>query len=223
MKKMTFGEMLKKRRLELNLTTYDVADALEVSNAYISKIENGKRYPSKRVLYLLIIHLNFYQFKKKENDNLALEIIKNNVNYGNLLEVYAEERNDESDLSKELEEVATLKSLRFKKSFDRKKQAVYENRIIQKRDASAFEEIERPYFDLEWLLNQTEYEIFYGNEYDVSNSLSVQKENQLTNDTNTFNKLSKEDIKLIREVIETIISNKYKKFPLSANKRTIQG
>lgn len=216
MNELSFGQMIKKRRHELKLTTYDLAHMVDVSNAYISKIENGERHPSKKVLFKLTYDLSFYELEKKKKSNVELKIVKNKVDYGDFLFVYStEKRISLDDLKEEFEEYATLRFERYKTYFDSRDRAVAENRIIIYKNRDDFYEIEKPYFDLEWLLNQNDYEILYGNEYDVRDLMSVIKDEQVLKhpSTRTFNKLKPKDIKLIREVIETIISNKYNKFP----------
>lgn len=62
--------------------------------------------------------------------------------------------------------------------------------------------INQPYFNLEWLLTQDKYEVMYGFNYDITGTYDS---------GGTFhNRLSEEDIRIIRDMIHAYISNRYK-------------
>jgi transcriptional regulator with XRE-family HTH domain len=192
-----FGELVKEQRLKTDATTYDLGDTVGVSNTYISQIETGKKIPSKKVLFKLIYWLdprNEYEFPER------------------ILKIYC-------DL-KSLPYEETLESFyAFKEDFlkdvfrnmDEKAESYTNNKIAVSKKDMTVETIEKPYFDLKWLLEQEDFEVLYGREYDIQKTMAGNYENLL--DKVLYNRLNKEDVKLIREIIETIISNKYHKLP----------
>ncbi len=70
---MKFNELIKKRRIEKNLTQQEVADKIGISRNYLSDIENGRYNPSfKRAIQLatlLEIDLNLLSVMTEIQDN----------------------------------------------------------------------------------------------------------------------------------------------------------
>jgi transcriptional regulator with XRE-family HTH domain len=55
-----FGEIIRSRRRELNLTQVEVADMIKISTPYIGHLESGKRHPSHKIVTRLAeaLHLD---------------------------------------------------------------------------------------------------------------------------------------------------------------------
>lgn len=191
-----FGEMIKKQRNLKDATIYDVGKLADVTNTYISQIENGKKLPSKKVIFLIA---HFLGIHSGENNNFREEIIRE---YAKLKDI------DETELMNEFQ--TYIKDYLDEKMKPMKKMAEDwdNNRIQAKKNTLETQRIEKPYFDLKWLLNQKEYEVLYGREYDIQGTQWVGKDIM---DKMLFNRLNDEDIKIIREMIEAYISNRYKK------------
>ena len=66
---------------------------------------------------------------------------------------------------------------------------------------------DRPYFDLEWLLSQNDYHVFYGNKFFTDkNKIHTDSIDELT-----YSKLNEDDKKMIKTIIESIFETKYDK------------
>src|ERR1700734_2301735 len=52
-KKRTFGQVLRERRRQLDLTQQEVAKRIKTSTPYVGHLEAGKRHPSDRILQRL--------------------------------------------------------------------------------------------------------------------------------------------------------------------------
>jgi transcriptional regulator with XRE-family HTH domain len=53
------GEILRIQRLAMNLTIHQLAEEAKIPLSHLSNLENGTRYPSKRVFYRLAVPLGF--------------------------------------------------------------------------------------------------------------------------------------------------------------------
>lgn len=68
-------------------------------------------------------------------------------------------------------------------------------------------ELDKPYFDLEWLLSQNDYHVFYGNKFFTDkNKIHTDSIDELT-----YSKLNEDDKKMIKTIIESIFETKYDK------------
>ena len=56
---MTWGKILKQRRLSLHLNTVDLGRAVGVSSSHLGRIERGERFPSARILPRMTKPLGF--------------------------------------------------------------------------------------------------------------------------------------------------------------------
>lgn len=54
-----FGEILRRRRVELPLTLQELSEKSSISSSHLGRIERGERCPSARVLKKLACHLKF--------------------------------------------------------------------------------------------------------------------------------------------------------------------
>jgi len=196
------GSMSKLRSLR-NKTVYDVAEYVGVSHTYISQIENGKKLPSKKVLFPLVHYLGRtkgYRYEKTWDVKTgSLELIKiysdyKDMSYHNLINEYLSYVNDLSSIkSEQLEKAAN---------------ALKNNRVKVSVDNDDFEELDKPYFDIKWLLTQKDYAVFFGRDYDAGGVLNV-KDKIGKNDL--YQALNQEDTNTILDLIEAYLSNKYRK------------
>lgn len=199
-----FAIHLKNLRAFRAKTVYEVAEAVGVSHTYISQMENGKKLPSFKVLYPLVSYLGSRNDKGYINkvENLEYDgtkLLEEYANYKNMSSKAVINRYMEYVTEKLSEEVHDL----FKTADSRKENKVTINRISKEITA-----INKPYYDLKWLLKQDEFFVFYGHEYDLQNVFE-QKGSVSKNDV--YNVLPDEDIKMISDLIEAYLSNKYKK------------
>jgi len=49
-KESTFGQVIRERRRQLDMTQHEVARRIKTSTPYIGHLEAGKRHPSERVV-----------------------------------------------------------------------------------------------------------------------------------------------------------------------------
>lgn len=185
---------MKKQRKLRDVTLSDLERAVEVTASYLSQVENGNKLPSKEVLFKIAHWLGVHSGNNFEEE---------------LIYVYAEYKNiDNNELMEEFQ--TFIKDYLDEKMKPMKKMADDwgNNKIQVTKNTLDAKRIDKPYFDLKWLLTQKEYEVFYGREYDIQGTQWVGKDIM---DKMLFNRLNDEDIKIIREMIEAYISNRYKK------------
>lgn len=70
---MTFGDLIRERRLQLHMTQDEFASRTHISKSFISDIENNKKYPSIPVFDEILkslnySHIDFYQRLNTLND-----------------------------------------------------------------------------------------------------------------------------------------------------------
>ncbi|GEM01938.1 DNA-binding transcriptional regulator, XRE-family HTH domain [Halolactibacillus halophilus] len=196
-----FALLIKKYRSFRKKTVYEVADFVDVSPTYISQIENGKKLPSKKVLFPLV------RFLGLKNDKGYWKKVENEEFDGlDLLEVYAEYKKINS---KELfHEYFNYVSDEIKTNFnelqdlERRKN----NKFSVNKKNGDIEPTKKPYFDLEWLLTQDQYHVFYGRNYNIQ---KINKDNVSLSEFSLYNILNDIDIKIIKGLIDAYISNKY--------------
>ena len=196
-----FALLIKKYRSFRKKTVYEVAEFVEVSPTYISQIENGKKLPSKKVLFPLV------RFLGLKNDKGYWKKVENEEFDGlDLLEVYAEYKKINS---KELfYEYFNYVSDEIKTNFnelqdlERRKN----NKFSVNKKNGDIEPTKKPYFDLEWLLTQDQYHVFYGRNYNIQ---KINKDNVSLSEFSLYNILNDIDIKIIKGLIDAYISNKY--------------
>ena len=196
-----FALLIKKYRSFRKKTVYEVAEFVEVSPTYISQIENGKKLPSKKVLFPLV------RFLGLKNDKGYWEKVVNDEFSGtNLLEVYAKYKNiSVSDLYHEYSDYVSSeirKNLNELGDMEKRKN----NEVSVNKKNGDIEPIKKPYFDLEWLLTQDQYHVFYGRRYNIQN---LNKDKISISEFSLYNILNDIDIKIIKGLIDAYISNKY--------------
>ncbi|MEM0333065.1 MAG: multiprotein bridging factor aMBF1 [Candidatus Aenigmatarchaeota archaeon] len=68
-----YGEIIRNRRIELNLTIRDLAKKIGVKESYLSKIEKGEIYPDKKTLEKMEKLLKIKLKDKEKEFNLEKE------------------------------------------------------------------------------------------------------------------------------------------------------
>lgn len=87
----SFGVFCRKLRLENRELLYDMAERLEVSSAFLSKVENGKGKPPSEWRNKLI---SMYELKKREIEELDAALYEaNNMNSISMKGFSNEEKN----------------------------------------------------------------------------------------------------------------------------------
>lgn len=217
------AKLLKDYRGIKKKTIYDVAEFVGVSHTYISQIENGKKLPSKNIFFLLTFYLsdfneisyseqNLKQTLKRIDDELGEQEAKSLKDeydrVDKLLKLYSHYRNlDKIKLEEEyFLYVGKMIAEELKESNELLTARIH-NKILLNRNTGSSEIIKEPFLDLKWLLNQKEFYVFYGNEFDT------QKLSEKYDDADTlyYNILNDDDLNIINSIIEAYISNKYKK------------
>lgn len=212
------GELLKDFRYRRGKTIYEVAEYVGVSHTYISQIENGRKLPSKKVFFPLA-----YFLVQKNTTNHNLNPKDKKTSEFNLDLAYAEYQNVEmllinySDYQKinklKLEEeyfqYVTDKLIKNYKESQEILDASRANRVLINKNTGSTDVVEEPYLDLEWLLTQKEYSVFYGRDYDTLEDAEISK--HPATDHNFSSILKNEDLKIIHSIIDAYISSKYNK------------
>lgn len=204
MKFPKFAEHLKELRLFRKKTVYEVAEASSVSPTYISQMENGQKLPSQKILFSLARYLG------SKNDKGFMEKVEKDYYDGlNLIKIYAEYKGLQYNkvwssyfeyVSEELKKETNFlfDSIELKK----------ENKLKINKNTEEITALDTPFLDLEWLLHQKDFYVFYGHDYDTR---EVQKKKETIETNDFYNTLAEEDIKMISALIKTYISNKYEK------------
>lgn len=200
------GDYIKDLRKDLRMTLEEFSEVIGLSKSYINQIEKNERVLSKKKLFETIYYFNQYQKidpPLPTNEMLKVFANQKSLNIDTLQDEYYE---FETTLQ-EKQKNATGK-------FSKKMDSISENKIEYPTNHNKdIKEIDKPLFDLEWLLSQDEYHLFYGRKYHTDTS----KVHTDTLDKLTYNKLSEEDKKMIKKVIEAIFENKYNKYNLNNN------
>lgn len=113
---------------------------------YVSKLENGKRFLSKNILFWYVLFMD----QSEMHDDIE-----------QLLTIFSENKKiSYEQLRTEYDEFVIKFQEKQKKAFkynSKKEIKLTMNEFNQYQ----IEEIDEPYFDLKWLLNQSEYKLFY--------------------------------------------------------------
>lgn len=108
---MSLGEKMKKLRLEHRLSTRQLAEKLEVSQAHISKMESNKNQPSLSLLEKMAdmfdVHITYFFDQKKVDINIegAEYVATEKESFSeedlkNMIEFVKDVKNGKFDLSK---------------------------------------------------------------------------------------------------------------------------
>lgn len=200
MMKEYIGEYIKELRDDLGLTIEDFSKIIDLSTTYVSQIERNLRTPSKKKIFEILYYFNEYQDienKLPETDFFELYSKYKKIPVQQLFTEY-------NNFSSELNAKRSNISDSVKRVTDNIKNNNLKYPIDNEKGA---ESIDKPFFDLKWLLTQNEYHVFYGDEYITD----TKKIHDGFLDKITFNKLDQDDKKMFIKVIEAILENKYKK------------
>lgn len=196
MKFPEISKLIKEQRYLREITLYELEEIVGVTASYLSQVENGNKLPSKRVLFLIT---HFLGIHTGVENNFQEKLIKE---YAGVKEL------NESELWKEYR--TFIKEYLDEKMKPMRKWADdwNNNRIQATKNTLDAKRIEKPYFDIKWLLTQKDFEVFFGRDYDIQ---GTQWQGSDMMDKILFNRLNDEDIKIIHDLIEAYISNRYKK------------
>lgn len=197
---MKFGEKLRETRLKYGLPLNKLGRVSGISPSYISKLENGKAKPPSEDVIFKLINGMYLEYKNKNNEKLDTVSILKDFYKSDDLEISEPELNKSilnfmkfvADLAEE-----TLNTAIQISDF------LYENKILLSKEDGKTEEIDYPVFDLEWLLKQEQFELFYGRSFFLNNEIDP-KEADLY-----YNKINDEDKRVINNLIFGYISAKY--------------
>lgn len=204
MKYPKFAEHLKELRLFRNKTVYEVAEANSISPTYISQMENGQKLPSQDLLFSIARFLGL-----KNDKGYILKMTNDEFDGTKLIKIYADYKKLDKKvflnrfISYTVEQVKKDTEVLFN-NFELKK----ENKLKINKNTKEITALDTPFFDLEWLLHQKDFYVFYGHDYDIR---EVQKKKKSIETNDFYNTLPEEDIKMISALIKTYISNKYEK------------
>lgn len=194
------SKLMKEQRKIKEMTIYNLSDLVNVTASYLSQVENGNKLPSRDVFYRITYWLDIH------TDNNFSE---------KFLTSYAVYQGFDPDTFIELfEGWAEAYSEMLMEPFKEFTDDVTQNKLEVKKNTLETSRIDKPYFDLHWLLTQNDYEVLYHRDYDIQNTKERTSKKRLDRmEKVLYNRLNDEDIKTIRELIEAYISNKYRKFP----------
>ncbi|MFT0636505.1 helix-turn-helix domain-containing protein [Staphylococcus ureilyticus] len=195
------GDYYRELRSYLKMTLEDFSYNVGLSKSYINQIEKNERIPSKNKLFQMLCYFN--EFQKLEPQLPTDDILHSFSNQKKL---------DESRLKKDYEKYVK----EFKENLKQHEanigaqiRNIDTNKIAYPTDHNKkIEELDKPYFDLEWLLTQKEFHVFYGNKfYTDKNKIHTDSVDELT-----YNKLNDDDKKMIKNIIENIFETKYDQY-----------
>ncbi len=204
--KNNIGDYFKELRSELDLTLEELSNMIGLSKSYINQIEKNERTPSKKKLFEILFYFNEYQELEPPlpvDEIFTLFANQKKLDYDLLVEEYRGYVNDfKSEIEKKNEK------------FNARIENIVSNRIEYPTDHDKkIRELDKPYYDLEWLLSQKDFHLFYGRDFHTDNK-QIHTDSL---DSFTYSKLSEEDKKMIKSIIEAIFSNKYKKYNPNKN------
>ncbi len=212
---LKFGEIVKEERNRHGLSVRELSELSGVSTAYISKIENNKRaYPSKETIFN--ISFGFDEFLIENYDFILYDDITIDFYSYKLFLDFLKAKDSnflESDISKLTNEYLSHYIKRFGNSVKKNNeitQEIFNNEIELEKGNSEGKVIDKPNYDLEWLLSQKQFEVFYGRSF-------LTKPEILNNQKLTpklmyyYNSLDESDLITIKKLIEAYLESKYEK------------
>ena len=182
---LTTGEIVKLYKKFYKLTTQELADKLNKSRSYISLVENNKEKPSKALINdIAEVFSNLY--KHDENHNAQYKEHFNLSNDENVQEHLYRKIRDELYIASGFEIPIDENNEDIYKESGRLEENNGENKVLPK-----------PYYDLTWLLEQTENNVYF-RFLDHKDSLHIVN-------------ITDDDKLHIKSVIEHIFKMKYEK------------
>lgn len=200
----SIGYYIKKLRSDLNMTLKEFSEVTGLSTSYINQIEKNERTPSKQKLFDLIYYFNIYQnvsSKLPTYKMISMLAQKKKLDKIVLLNEFEDYKDFKNEKTKHLEEQS--------KKFSNIMENLKTNKIeYPTNHNSDIKPLDKPYFDLNWLLTQSDYHVFYGKKYHTDDK-QIHTDSL---DSLTYNKLSDEDKKMLKNIIDSIFENKYKTY-----------
>lgn len=195
------GDYIKNLRKDLGMTLEEFSEIVGLSKSYINQIEKNERTPAKKKIFEILFYFNEYQeIDPPLPDAEMLEVFAKykSLDISVLKKEYA-------DYIKEFHERLNMQSKKFNTTLDK-----IENNKIQypTNHENDITSLEKPYFDLEWLLTQDEFHVFYGRKYHTD----IKQVHTDPLDKLAYNKISEDDKKMIKRIIDSIFDNKYEKY-----------
>ncbi len=202
---MLFGEALRDLRTKADISLKQLSRLATVSPSYLSVLENEpNRVPSKEILAKLMYGLRQGDITNKNVLNGYVEIHEVLLNTDNLIESKFNELAFMNYFQQFITEKLTEKT-EFLQELDTNS---FENKIIFFKNGR-YQTTQFPSFDLDWLLKQNQFEVFYGRKFITNPEFLKSHDDSRIN----YNTLTDEDKKMIREIIKVYISNKYESIP----------
>ncbi|TDL33497.1 XRE family transcriptional regulator [Macrococcoides bohemicum] len=181
---LKLAELMRTIRKRNNNSLSEVSNFMNISDVYLSKIENNKRTPSLKVFYSFVLFTEIENTPNEDIENLFsyYSVIKK-INIDKLKSDYSNWKEDYFKNRDELFE-----------AFDKNKiKAFYNEDGLISREIT-----DEPYFDLNWLLTQKKYILFHSGFITSDNEMNIFK-----------NALTKKDIKMIDEIIRSALKRNY--------------
>lgn len=210
---MTFGEILKKERVSWKLSVKELSTLSGVSQTYISKLENGKRnFPSLETIFNLLIGFKTHIEYKMGSESPFYEI--NNSYLDEILIMFINSSNstisdrDPNELITQFNEYYDVTIKKKQNENSKIESDIFSNKIKLVKGTTKKEVIEKPYFDLNWLLTQNEYEVFFDRSFLLDN-IFLNKKHFTEKDMYYYNVLNDNDLKTIKDLIVVFLLNKY--------------
>lgn len=204
----TFAEEFEKWREQFDFTIYELAEVLEVSPTYVSQIGNGKRLPSKKLLFKLIYKILENDLKKEFTNSSDITDYKAPDVLGathGLVNSFSKEKNIKlAPLVDELTDYIRTRLKEFIADQSFMGASIKSRNIKIDKVTGKYHEIEKPYFDLAWILRQEESEVMFGGDH-LTDMISV------SNDKLAASRLSEDDLTFIFKMIELYLDSKYAK------------
>lgn len=192
------GDYIRDLRSDLEMTLEEFSQTIGLSKSYINQIEKNERTPSKNTLFNILVFFNVFQKMNPplpENKILTAFSKQKGLDKNTTIKEY-------NDWVKEF--IGNLDE--HEKEIGVSFESIDHNRLEYPTDHNKpIKELDKPYFDLEWLLDQDEFHVFYGNKfYTDKNQIHSDSIDELT-----YSKLNDDDKKMIKEIIESIFKTKY--------------
>lgn len=209
-KSLKFGEVLKSQRNFAKLSVNQLANLSNISNTYISKLENLKRgYPTYEVVLSLASGFRKDMSRKEEMADVVVDL-----SIHTLEEFLKCEDSPYKDLSEDIyyKDFMDFYVNMIEKelnSLSKEKENIFKNKVMLRTKTEEFEVTNLPYFDLDWLLSQNEFELFYGREFDFK--LLRDKQMLSKKEMYFYNSINENDKKFLKEILNLYINNKYTK------------
>lgn len=182
--KKEFANIIKEIRSKYEFTLQEFGKILGVSDVYVSRIEKGQRFPSKKVLFVILFFLDGFKDYETIDTLLSLFIKIKGLDSKKITEEY------QSFLKKSKKGLMN--------HIDRHYNNEVELPANSNINITSSKLLDKPYYDIGWLLSQKEYRIFF-------------KGIETNNDDFYKNILTEEDKKMLYSIINTILLRIYNK------------